>query len=219
MATANISQIIEKLKSLSPEWDETVFNYYNSREPANETAELKEILSYFYQLMDTTTACAREENLSKDEVMKPFANLKCQKIISTFVLHQLQLYWACIPLTTLEKDNPYEAERLLDLVWDQYVIRFSGDKLDSLKYPILPEEFEALCSELDNFADECVQTPLSSSAIYSKLTTEAKLSPSLSQHLVNKINCDWTELKLNYIISQLYSLRKAVRSLQHKLNI
>lgn len=219
MTNTNISKIIDRLNSLSPEWDETVFNYYNSREKTNESSELKEILSSFYELMDTTTACAREENLSKGEVMKPFEDLKCHPIIKSFVLRQLQLYWACIPLTTLEKENPYEAERLLDLVWDQYVIRFSGDKLDSLQYPISLEDFEALCDELDDFADECVQTPLSSSAIYSKLTTEARLSPPLSQHLVNKINRDWTDLKLNYIIGQLYSLRKTVNRLQKEFNV
>ena len=212
-----IMKSLEVLNTNYPHWDNTVFNYYEDNDQLDHNSpELKNTLESFYHLIKAIISNAKKSNLTEDQIFAPFQTFKCKKIIHVFVYRKLRLYWATIPLAELEKKNVYAAESLVDIIWDQYVVRFSSHKLETFEYPISEEEFKTLCQEIDRFADECIQSELSAPAIYTKLTTETNLSPSLSQYLTNKIDRDWTELELNFIITQLQTLQNTLKKINLK---
>ena len=199
---SEVKKILANLNEQYPEWDSFVYNYYEKNEGAQNKDD-ETILEDFSKLIDEIIKETRQKRSTRKKTFSEFKELKCQKVIEVFVLSKLRLFWACRPIVEMEKENSYEIEQLLDVIWEQYVLRFSEDELEKRKYFLPPKEFDELCIALDGFVDNCVRRQLSSKAIYSKLETEAELSPEICTYLVEKIERDWTELKLNYIIKQM----------------
>ena len=202
---SEVQKLIDKLNKQSPEWETIVYDYYEEKKGLQGKEET--VLQGFLQLIDAIVKEVREKHIGQEEALEPFKDMKCAKVIQVFLIAELRLFWACFPIVGLEKENYYEVEELIDVVWDQYVLRFSGEELKNRKYRLTEDEFEEFCMALDSFVDDCVQMQLSAKAIYSKLEDEVKLSASVCRYLTEKIERDWTELKLNYIIKQLRILR------------
>lgn len=199
-------KILNELKTINPEWDSIIYDFYE--EDKKVPKEDEEILKTFSRFIDAFVQEVKEKGISQEKAFEIYKNLKCSQVINVFAFAQLRLFWACIPINELEKQDYYAVEQVLDIIWNQYVLRFSGKELYKRQYPITVQEFQELCKALDRFVDDCVQKQLSAKAIYTRLQSEADLAPNVCQYLVDKFEQDWTELKLNYIIKQLRALRE-----------
>ena len=203
---SNVDKILNDLKAINPEWDSIVYNFYEKDEKvANEN---EKILKLFSQFMDAFVQEAREKGLTQEQIFAAYKDLKCSEVINVFAFAQLRLFWACIPVNELEEKDYYAVEQVLDIIWNQYILRFSGNELYKRQYPIALQEFKELCKALDRFVDDCIQKQLSAKAIYARLQKEANLASNVCQYLVDKFEQDWTELKLNYIIKQLRAIQE-----------
>ena len=202
---SDAQKIIDKLNKQSPEWETIVYDYYEENKGLQGNEE--SILQEFSKLIEAIVKEIREKHIGQESAFNEYKDMKCGQVIKVFLSAELRLFWACFPIVELEKKDYYEGEQLIDIVWDQYVLRFGGDELKKRKYPLTEGEFEDFCAALDSFVDECVLMQLTSKAIYSKLEDEVKLPPSVCRYLTDKVDRDWTELKLNHIIKQLRILR------------
>ena len=207
---ANLISVQERLKKLDevyPGWDTQVYDYYEKRGEV-ESDEQEKILDEFSKLVDTTIQEAQENKLEKDEILKLFEGRAVAPIIEVFVSAELDLFWACQPLVELEKRDKYMAERVLDLIWEQYIVRFNEDLQP---YQLKRKEFERLCVELQYFTDKCIRRQLHQSTIETDFKKRAGLSSEVCQYFTDKINANWTDLKLNYIIQELREVKRITR--------
>lgn len=211
MSIQKIQEQLDWMHINFPDWDSKILSITSNE---NKAVNEKKMMDGFTKLMNLTAETAKADKLTKEETVALFEGLTCKNMIEDLLESHLGLWWASRPLCELEKKNPYEAERLLDIIWSQYVVRFDSRNTDMSTYPITENEFDALCIEIDNFADECVKRQLTSAAIRARLQKRTDMSTELIQYLTDKMDRDWTELKLNYIIYQLGALRTTIRKLQ-----
>ena len=145
-------KILNELKTINPEWDSIIYDFYE--EDKKVPKEDEEILKTFSRFIDAFVQEVKEKGISQEKAFEIYKNLKCSQVINVFAFAQLRLFWACIPINELEKQDYYAVEQVLDIIWNQYVLRFSGKELYKRQYPITVQEFQELCKALDRFVDD-----------------------------------------------------------------
>ncbi len=118
----------------------------------------------------------------------------------------LRTFHAFVPLRAVYEDSPARAENLIDQIWQQYVIRFNPFRKIERPSTMTDDDMSKLENMLDAFAEYCGIRMLHYDAIIQRIKEEANLPDGLCSYIARKIDRDYQDLRLNFIVSQLERL-------------
>lgn len=202
MENWNVQDGLKKMDNTYPDWETQIYQYFEEKKELAEGE--KKILEEFRTLVDRTIQYALDHKLTIEETLKPFEQRKCKQVVQVFVSGELDLFWACQPLAEIEKKDKYIAENILDLILEQYILRFNKELQP---YQLSKKEFRKLCVELQYFTDECIRRQLHPIAMEEDFKRRSGLSPEVCRQFIGKVDANWTDLKLNYIIDELGEMK------------
>lgn len=152
-------------------------------------------------------ACAeiRLGAVTEAEFLKLFPE-KYHSVIRELSEPHLRIFRAFAPLQAVYEESPAKAENLIDQIWQQYVIRFNPRRKIERPGGMSDDDMANLEGVLNAYAEYCVVRTLHYDAIIYRIQSEANLSDGLSAYIARKIDMDYQNLRLNYIVSQLERL-------------
>lgn len=120
---------------------------------------------------------------------------------------RLRVFHAFAPLRTVYGENPSKAEALVDQIWQNYVVRFNPFRKFECPGDATDEDMSALEEVLDSFADFCVVRTLHYEGIFHRIKELSGLSDRLCSYIARRVESDYSELRLNYIVFKLDELK------------
>ena len=98
---------------------------------------------------------------------------------------------------------------LIDLLWPQYIVkRNPAFKLDKSRYSfhVSEEEIEEFVITLAAIVDHCISTLLNYEGMIYIIRRQTGLSEEMSSYIARKIERNYEELRINFIIKRLTKL-------------
>lgn len=204
----DIRDKIEGIKNQNPNWEETVEQYFS--DPAKQNPAPKAIED-FYHSLDWVYAEAKDNDVLLNQALVFFPE-NMRALAEKMLNNRLNRYRAFKPIRNIQEEHKSSFEPFIDSIWAQYVIRFnpafSVSEEFRNKFNLSEEDAEAFMRSLDNLAMYCVSNLLNYDAILDTVAERTGLDKDsvYVNYIARKIDKDYTDLRLNYIVSQLSSM-------------
>lgn len=118
----------------------------------------------------------------------------------------LQSFRAFKPIHSLYRESPSKVENLIDQIWQQFVLRFNPYRKFERPSGMTNEDMANLERALDSLADFCSVRMLHYDGIVQRVKRETGAPDELCAYVARKIDKDYFELRMNYIVSTLERL-------------
>lgn len=203
-AMGKIKTAMEGLTQNYPEWIQLLDKYVE--EPDSEfPEELEATRRALAKFLSDACAEIKRGAIGETEFLKLFDE-KYHSAIQKLSEPYLRVFRAFAPLQAVYDESPAKAENLIDQIWQQYVIRFNPRRKIERPGDMTDDDMANLEGVLNSYAEYCVVRTLHYDAIIYRIQSEANLSDGLSAYIARKIDTDYQNLRLNYIVSQLERL-------------
>lgn len=103
----------------------------------------------------------------------------------------------------IEKESLTQIKYMLDIIWEQYVIRFNPELKIEPFGNLKEEEISEIETTLEALAFFCVVRTFSYEGIVSALKYQLELSDELTEHIAKRIDRDYRELQINFLIKKM----------------
>lgn len=187
-----------------PDWLPFLDEY--AEDPDSELLEeMEETGKALAKFLSDACAEIKRGAIGETEFLKLFPE-KYHSAIQKLSEPYLRVFRAFAPLQAVYNESRAKAENLIDQIWQQYVLRFNPRRKIERPGGMTDDDMEDLENVLDAYAQYCVVRMLHYDAIIYRIQSEANLSDGLSAYIARKIDTDYQNLRLNYIVSQLERL-------------
>ena len=164
--------------------------------------EVEPVLASLSKFLAEAATEVRRGAIEETEIIKLFPQ-NLHPLIQKLLDSRLKVFHAFAPLCALYAESHFKAENLIDQIWQQYVIRFNPDRRIERPANMTDEDMSDLEGALDAFADFCIVRMFHYDAIVQRIKQTANLPDDLCAYVARKIDRDYQELRMNYIISRL----------------
>ena len=196
--------MIQKIKNQDSEWEEKIKKYL-SDEDNNTESELTE---QFWEIMDSLCDAIRNGEGKKEAALDLFGQgLKDE--VNNLLSNALRPYYGFEFIRKNELDNADELMNLIDSIWPQYIEkRNPAFKLDRSRYSfqVTEEEIEEFVVTLSAIVDHCISTLLNYEGMIYIIRRQTGVSEEMSSYIARKIERNFEELRINFIIKRLAKL-------------
>lgn len=194
-----ITSKIDLLNKQDPNWQSKVTDYLKDQESNHLDAEL---LRTFFELLTLVYKGLKEEIIDKETILSSF-NDELRDQVRRLVDNRLKSFYAFTPLRSVETEKYLQIEQFVDNIWAQYVLRFNPKiKTDNL-FNINEKQVNELMAVIDGLAMHSVSRLLTYDGIVELISERTGMKEEFCSYLARKIDKDFNELRLNYIISKL----------------
>lgn len=211
-----ITQAVTAFTRKYPKWDDVITNYFDSDD--NEASAYDQaIMDEFSDILKDTIDVAKEHELDIQELGEVFKNFTCWPFLEKYIKIKLGTFYEYSPLRKIANEDIYKAKYCVDLMWSSYILRFNPHMVFDDQIPMNEEDFKGVASQLDRFTDRCISRQLHRSSVIIELKEDSNLPQTLCEYIADKIEMDYNQIKLNYIIYRLSICEKKVNALSEKL--
>lgn len=201
--------MLQKLKSLVSELSEeeqfALSNFFEHKTDVEEST-----IDAFYDVLELAYTGIKEGAFCEKDVLDLFSD-ELKTHVSRFLTSRLKLFKDFAILRTLEKEKKAKAEVLVDTIWKQFVIRYNPNFEIVDMDGVSEDEISGLMDALDFLSEYCVSRTLTYDAIVDEVKDQTDLSQEMCDYIARKIDRDYSELRLNYIVKRLRLLEKYMR--------
>ena len=167
--------------------------------------EMKPILTSLTKLLSVACTEIKHRAIEETEFFKFFPQ-KLHPFVQKLIEPRLRVFHAFAPLCALYGENHAKAENIIDQIWQQYVIRFNPYRKIERPNNMTDADMSNLENALNAFAEYCGVRMLHYDAIIRRIKQEAALPNGLCAYIARKVDKDYQEIRMNYIISRLEDL-------------
>ena len=197
-------EILQTIKKQDSEWEEKIKRYLSDDD--NNTED--ELTEQFWKMMDSLCNAIRDGDGEKEEALDLFGQ-GIKKEIDNLLSNELRPYYGFKKKKKNEIDNADQLMNLIDLLWPQYIVkRNPAFKLDKSRYSfhVSEEEIEEFVITLAAIVDHCISTLLNYEGMIYIIRRQTGLSEEMSSYIARKIERNYEELRINFIIKRLTKL-------------
>lgn len=167
--------------------------------------EMKPILTSLAKLLSVACTEIKHGAIEETEFFKFFPQ-KLHPFVQELIERRLRVFHAFAPLCALYGENHAKAENIIDQIWQQYVIRFNPYRKIERPNNMTDADMSNLENALNAFAEYCGIRMLHYDAIIRRIKQEAALPDGLCAYIARKVDKDYQEIRMNYIVSRLEDL-------------
>lgn len=198
---SSIKNGLEKLNQENPKWIDEVKKHPELWQE-NPEDDSEEWVKIFSQIVLDICRVIRRGEASKEEILDLFDE-KMKDNINSFLSASLRPYYAFQKIQKLEKESLTQIKYMLDIIWEQYVIRFNPELKIEPFGNLKEEEISEIETTLEALAFFCVVRTFSYEGIVSALKYQLELSDELTEHIAKRIDRDYRELQINFLIKKM----------------
>lgn len=203
-----LKQFVDEINALEkeiPNWDEDVARFLSKEDDDSFDESGKTALQKLTELLNLIIKRANKQNLDTDDVIALFTKYKSGEYATNYIKRSMEIYRKFGILRKIEEENIYKAKQCIDLIWSNYILRYTPNMNFDTDTPISEDEYFVIASLLENFTDMCIKRQLSYEGILKILYDDSDMSSVICQYFAGKIDNDFEKLKLNYIIKKMTS--------------
>ena len=183
-------------------WEDTLLQLEDDNSESQDNFETaSEIKSSFRSILDQLCIIIKEHDAEEETIQEVFAKRKIAPLARKLINRKLIHYSSFAYLRKEERENPYNARLVFDLLWTQYILRMKKQNSFDPPFPVGEETYKVLAAELNAFADFCVSRQLHIDSIYEQLKDISGVSHDICMYISQTIDRDFEKLKLNYLIN------------------
>lgn len=184
-------------------WEDILLQQEPGRSETTDNSErASELRNKFLAILDQLCDSIKEHTAEVDAIQEVFAQRKVELLANQIASRKLVHYSSFAYLRKTERENPYSARLIFDLLWTQYILRLKKEDSFDPPFPIDEDSYKMLAAELDAFTDFCVSRQMHIDSIYKQIKDISRLSHDLCMYISQAIDRDFEKLKLNYLINQ-----------------
>ncbi len=195
-----INSRIDSLYKLDANWQNIVNDYLKDQESVQPGEDL---LQTFFELLSLIYKGLKEGKIERETTLSAFNNVELREQVQRMVDNRLKSFTAFTPLRIIETENILQIERFIDNIWVQYVLRFNPKIKTENDFNLNAEQVNELMSVIDGLAMHSVSRLLTYDGIEELISERTGMGEEFCSYLARKIDKDFNELRLNYIISKL----------------
>lgn len=126
--------------------------------------------------------------------------------LNAYIEKRLSAYRAIEPLRIIDKTDPEKASKMVDLIYEQAIIRHNPDLDERFsEYGLADQDtFVGIISVLISLTTFIVTRNLYSSAIYDAVRLNTRLTASMCKHIADKIDQNFDQIRFRLIMEKLY---------------
>lgn len=200
-ANSKAAAALKEFTQHHPNWSQLLDQYANHPD-LDISGEMESALKDLSKFLSDTCAEIRSGAITEADLLNLFPQ-KFHSVIQELAEPYLRIFHALAPLRTVYEESPSKAENLIDQIWQQYVIRFNPRRKIERPNGVTDDDMSTLEGVLNSYAEYCVVRMLHYDAIIYRIKSEANLPDGLCAYIARKIDKDYQNLRLNYIVSQL----------------
>ncbi|WP_251445817.1 hypothetical protein [Vermiculatibacterium agrestimuris] len=195
---SKIENELKKIKEIDPNWAGKAANLdFDSPELRKEKWGKR-----YFALLNQIQNGIKQGEIEKEAAIDLF-DKKLQKQVDVHLQSLLRPYLAFAKIRELEKENLLQVKYMIDIIWEQYVLRFNPELTLDMPGDIAKEELTEIGQTLGAAAFTCVERNFSYEGILTLLKKNLMLSDGLTEYLAKKFDQDFKELRINYLIRKL----------------
>lgn len=200
------SEILRELTMLdevNAEWEEILLQQESDDlEHLDQSDVAMDLSNRFRSIIDQTCNIIKENDVQEDTIQDIFSQRRIAPLAQKLINQRLYHYNKFEYLRKTERENPFKARQIFDLLWTQYVLRIKKQGSFDPPFPMDEDTYKTLAVELDTFTDFCVSRQMHIDSIFEQLKDISQLSHDLCTYISQTIDKDFEKLKLNYLINQ-----------------
>ena len=168
--------------------------------------EMEPIHTSLTQLLSVACTEIKRGAIEETEFFKFFPQ-ELHPFVQKLIEPRLRVFHAFAPLCALYGENPAKAENIIDQIWQQFVIRFNPYRKIERPNSMTDADMSNLENALDAFAKYCGVRMFHYDAIIQRIKQVAALPDGLCAYIARKVDKDYQEIRMNYIVSRLENLK------------
>ena len=198
----DIRSRIDEIKSKIPDWEEKVLSYLK-REKMDELES--GYMDSYWSVMDEMYESIKNEGLKEEDVLDLFSD-ELKSHTKQLLGNRLKSFYAFAPIRNLNKEKKFQAEQLLDSIWEQYVLRFNPLSRMDNSLGFSDKQVEEIMMSIDGIAMSCISKLYNYEGIINEIQERTGLNDEWASFLARKVEKDYTELRFNYIVTGITRL-------------
>lgn len=206
-AGGRVAAAMETFIQKFPDWEQRLEQAMADTH-ADTPEEMKPFIEAWAAFLAEACQAIKNREMGEDELFKLFPQ-RFHPFIQELIASELRVFHAFSPLCVVYSESRFKAENIIDQIWQQYVLRFNPYRKIERPGSMSDEDMANLEKALDAFADYCCIRMFHYDAIVRRIKQEINLPEGLCDYLARKIDKDYHEICLNYIISRLKHLEDA----------
>ena len=194
-----IKKQLEELQNAYETWESDVLNSMRGELQGEVVPE--SVKSYIAILDDIYKGIIRG-SIKETEVKDLFSDelwTETKKLLD----NRLRSYHAFEPIRNSTADQKFQVEQLIDSIWALYVIRFDPENDVKNVLNMTAEQAEELMMAIDAISMYCVSKLYNYNGIVNEVRERTGLSDEWATYLARKIDRDFNELRLNFIVNNI----------------
>lgn len=200
-ANERLASAMEAFTQQHPDWEQQLDQIMENAD-LDIPKEAEPTLASLSRFLAEAAAEVRCRAIEETEILKLFPQ-NLYPLVQDLLNSRLKIFHAFVPLCALYEENRSKAENLIDQIWQQYVVRFNPNRKIERPNNMTDEDMSDLECALDAFADFCIVRMFHYDAIVQRIKQTAGLPDDLCAYIARKIERDYQDLRMNYIISRL----------------
>ncbi|MBR4290533.1 MAG: hypothetical protein IKT52_07825 [Oscillospiraceae bacterium] len=183
-------------------WEDILLQQDTDSSEIQDTSETtSEIKKAFHSILNQVCNIIKEHNVEENVIQEVFVQRKIASLAYNAIDRKLVHYNSFAYLRKAERENPYNARLIFDLIWTQRILRMKKQDSFDPPFPMDEKTYKMMASELDAFTEFCVSRQMHIDSIYEQLKDISRLSQDLCMYISQTIDRDFEKLKLNYLIN------------------
>lgn len=204
-----ISELLQKLRSIDPQWDNLVF----AKEPV-DNVEIEKKFRLLLKALRQELKTGEEQEVRDYLLEEDVSRENTEKLVES-VKKTLHLYTEFAVLREWEAKNRIELKGLLDIIYQKYIVRYESGYLEQLKNEVLNgEKLKSLAEMMDYLTDYYISRSYTRKKIVQDLQDETGLMEETCEYWADLIEQDYMALKMNYIITGIEKIQMSLRKTQ-----
>lgn len=198
-STTYLNKIIEVYGS---DWLQRLDSYIKEDNTAD--TEDDPFFSDFISAYREATIDCKSSEIKKVE--KLISNDLVFSQLNAYIEKRLSAYHAIEPLRIIDKTDPEKALNMVDLIYEQAIIRYNPDLDEHFsEYDLADKDtFADIINVLISLTTFIVTRNLYSTAIYDAICLNTRLTASMCQHIADKIEQNFDQIRFRLIMEKLY---------------
>lgn len=198
----NIKLKIHDIKAITPDWEKKVLEALTGKATEEPDAEY---MQSFFSILDDLYKEITEGKMNVENASDLFTG-EIRKQTKRLLDNRLRSFYAFAPIRELNKEQRFQAEQLIDSIWEQYVLRFNPltDTVNGLG--LTKKQVEELMISIDGIAMYCISKLYTFEGIKNEIQDRTGLNEEWSSYLARRVDKDFSELRLNFIVNGITKL-------------
>ena len=204
--TSSIDYLKMLIEKAGDDWKKKLDSYLE--DDSSDSIADKECRAYFQKFINAykeevignkTDAIKKTEKLLNNDLL--YSSLK------TYIDNSLALYYAGEPLRILEIKDIGKAYKLVDLVFEQAMLRYNPQIANNYEdfYFESKETFVSILNVFESLCTFIISHNLYHTAIVETVSVNLRLSEKLCQYISDMIDKNFEHLQIRMLVEKLYS--------------